>query len=92
MYRSERVQARIEPELKAAAEAVFARVGLSPTEAIRLFYKQVELSGGLPFEVRIPNEETVQAIREADERRGLVTYDSLDAFKRSLEPELAPDH
>lgn len=91
MYRSERVQARIEPELKAAAEAVFARVGLSPTEAIRLFYKQVELCGGLPFEVRIPNEETVQAIRKVDERQGLLTHESLDAFKRSLE-ELAPDH
>lgn len=84
MHKSERVQARIEPELKVAAETVFARVGLSPTEAIRLFYKQVELYGGLPFEVRVPNEETLQAMRDLDERRDLVT-DEFDDFKRSFE-------
>ncbi len=48
------VQARMHPDLKAAAESVFAHLGLSPSEAIRVFYKQVELHQGLPFDLKIP--------------------------------------
>jgi addiction module RelB/DinJ family antitoxin len=45
---------------------VFAKLGMSPSEAIRIFYTQVELCQGLPFAVRIPNPETLAAIREID--------------------------
>ena len=43
MSKTERIEARIEPELKQAAESVFAKLGMSPSDAIRIFYKQVEL-------------------------------------------------
>ena len=49
MSKTSSVRARIEPELKEKAERVFQDLGLSPTQAIRLFYKQVELRNGLPF-------------------------------------------
>ncbi len=48
------VQSKMPPDLKAAAESVFAHLGLSPSEAIRVFYKQVELHQGLPFDLKIP--------------------------------------
>jgi DNA-damage-inducible protein J len=66
MSKTERIEARIEPELKQAAESVFAKLGISPSDAIRIFYKQVELYQGLPFEVRIPNAETLAAIQEIE--------------------------
>ena len=66
MSKTERIEARIEPELKQAAESVFAKLGMSPSDAIRIFYKQVELCQGLPFEVRIPNAETLAAIQEIE--------------------------
>ena len=49
------VQARMEPELKANAESIFSDLGLNSAQAITIFYKQVELSGGLPFKVVVPN-------------------------------------
>ena len=54
MAKTETIRARVEPELKCRAEEVFSELGLSPTEAITLFYTQVTLHRGLPFEVRIP--------------------------------------
>jgi DNA-damage-inducible protein J len=66
MSKTDRIEARIDPTLKQAAEAVFAKLGLSPSDAIRIFYKQVELHQGLPFEVRIPNMETIAAMEEVE--------------------------
>ena len=57
----------MEPELKAKGEAVLSALGLSTTEAITMFFRQVVLHRGLPFAVKIPNEETLQAFREAQE-------------------------
>jgi len=77
---TDRIQTRIEPKLKKAAEKVFSQIGISPTEAIRLFYRQVQLKKGLPFELKIPNEETLQALRDIDEGRNLKRYDDFDAM------------
>ena len=52
----------IDPGLKLAAERVFERLGLTPSEAIRLFYKQVELHQGLPFEIKIPHETSASML------------------------------
>lgn len=66
MAKTEMVHARIEPQLKKRAEKVFDQLGLTATEAIRLFYRQVELRKGLPFAVQIPNEVTAETLRKAD--------------------------
>ncbi len=55
---------RLEPELKAKAEAVFNKLGVSPSEAITMFYSQVVLHEGFPFPLRIPNDETIAALKE----------------------------
>ena len=44
------VQARVTPELKKQAETIFADMGMTTAEAIRIFLKQVVNSGGLPFQ------------------------------------------
>lgn len=75
------VRARVEPGLKREAEAVFSRLGLSPTDAIRLFYTQVTLQHGLPFALKIPNAETCEALRQAYERQDLTDYEGLDDLK-----------
>ena len=81
MAKTEMIRARVEPELKREAEELFSALGLSTTEAITLFYKQVTLHQGLPFEVRIPNAETVEALEQARDREGLTEYGSLDDLK-----------
>ncbi|MDR3699880.1 MAG: type II toxin-antitoxin system RelB/DinJ family antitoxin [Candidatus Sulfopaludibacter sp.] len=68
------IHARIEPKLKKSAERVFFTLGISTTEAIRLFMKQVELHKGLPFPVLIPNAKTIAAMREANDPARLKRY------------------
>jgi DNA-damage-inducible protein J len=58
---------------------------MSPTEAITLFYKQVALQHGLPFEVRVPNAETLEAMRQAKEKDGLIKYNSVDELMSDID-------
>ena len=71
MTKTAMIRARLEPRLKSEVELVLAEIGLSPAEAIRLFYKQVSLHKGLPFEVRIPNAATRAAMRQVRTRKKL---------------------
>ena len=52
--RTDTVRARIAPELKNSVEGIFSSLGMNSSQAIVLFFKQVELHNGLPFEVKIP--------------------------------------
>ena len=52
------VRARVESSFKNDTEKVFDKLGLTTTEAIRLFLAQVKLRGGLPFEVRLPTDNS----------------------------------
>ena len=81
MAKTETIRARVEPRLKCQAEEVFSEIGLSPTEAITLFYTQVTLHQGLPFAVKVPNAETIEALRQARSREGLAEYADLEDIK-----------
>jgi DNA-damage-inducible protein J len=78
VMKSAAVHSRIEPEIKEKAEGILSRLGLSPTEAIRMFYTQITLQNGLPFEVKIPNEETEDALRDSREGKNLERFDSVE--------------
>ena len=84
MAKTAMIRARVEPELKQQAEKVFAKLGLSATEAIRLFYRHTALRNGLPFELRIPNEETLEAVRQMRSGTGLSTYSSVEEMRADL--------
>ncbi len=91
MSKSARIEARIDETLKQAAEAVFAQLGLSPSEAIRIFYRQVELHQGFPFDIRVPNAETVEAMREAEEHpERMIRHSSVDEMFKSWEADPDP--
>ena len=70
-HKTETLNARIEPALKSRAEHILKKLGLSNAEAIRLFYTQICLNKGLPFDVKIPNKKTLTAMREVDSGQGL---------------------
>ncbi|WP_017295463.1 type II toxin-antitoxin system RelB/DinJ family antitoxin [Geminocystis herdmanii] len=67
MSKTATVRARIEPELKETVENIFQQLGLTTTEAIILFYKQVQLQRGLPFEVKIPNQITRMTLEKTED-------------------------
>ncbi len=69
MHKTATVNTRIDPLLKERAENILHQVGLSAAEAVRLFYTQICLHKGLPFEARIPNKASIQAMKEAPTRK-----------------------
>ena len=54
MAKSANLYARIEPELKEQAEEILAALGIPASNAITMFYKQIVIQNGLPFEVKLP--------------------------------------
>ncbi len=79
------ISARINPSLKKKAEEVFKELGLTSSQAITLFYRQVELQQGLPFAVKIPNNITEQALEDASTRNNLETFNSVEDLFDDLE-------
>ena len=84
MAKTAMITARVEPELKANAEKVLKRLGISTTEAISLFLSQIRLQKGLPFDVKIPNKTTLETFRKTDEGKELNEYKSVDAFVKKM--------
>ena len=78
MTKTSTVRARIEPSLKTDVENLFKKLGLSTTEAINLFYRQVKLRKGLPFSVVIPNKTTEKVFKDTDAGRHLIRCDGAD--------------
>ena len=84
MSKTSTIRARIEPDLKDRAENIFRELGLTTAQAITLFYKQVELRNGLPFEVAIPNETTRRTFEDTDAGRNLVVCEDADDMFEKL--------
>ena len=79
------IRARIEPELKEHVEKILEQLGITQTEAIKMFYKQIELYNGLPFDVKIPNVETKKAITESFEGKNQEKFNSADELFKDLD-------
>lgn len=85
MTKTETIQACVDLNLKREAEGVFAELGLSATEAITLFYQQVILHRGLPFRMKVPNAETLEALQRARDGVGLMEYAGLHDIKAEFD-------
>ncbi len=79
------IHARIDPDTKAATEHVLGALGLTPTEAIRLLYRQIALRGEFPLELKVPNELTAQTLTKADRGEDLESFKSIKDLRASWE-------
>lgn len=61
MAKTANLYARIEPEVKEEAEAILSALGVPASNAINMFYKQIIIQRGLPFEVKIPKARPIDA-------------------------------
>lgn len=59
MAKTANLYARIEPEIKEQAESILSALGIPASNAINMFYKQIILQRGLPFEVKMPSARPV---------------------------------
>ena len=54
MSKTANLYARIEPDIKEQAETILTALGIPASNAITMFYKQIILQGGIPFDVKLP--------------------------------------
>jgi len=67
---------KVDPIAWDSAKEIFKEYNLSVTDAINIFLNRVRLERGLPFDLKIPNDKTLQAMRDADNNIGeTITYD-----------------
>lgn len=78
------IRARTEISLKEEVEQIFERLGLTASTAINLFYQQVKLTKGLPFEVKIPKKSTLKTFKKTDTGKEIIECDSVDNMFESL--------
>lgn len=79
------VRARIDTALKEESEEILLSLGLNMTDAIRIYLNQVRIHKGIPFELKIPNEETVAAFKEIESGKANKTIsvnELLDGLKK----------
>ncbi len=83
MSKSATIRARVEPSLKDHVEKIFEKLGLNATQAINLFYKQVELNNGLPFDLKVPNVTTLKTFQDSEAGKDLIeSKNAEDMFKK----------
>ncbi len=85
MSRTATIQARIDPEIKSKAQRVFNALNISMSEAISMYFTQVALHKGIPFDVKIPNELTAATLLKAEEGKELDKVGSVDELFQELE-------
>ena len=85
MAKTAMINARTEKELKQDVEIILKELGLSTTEAINIFFRQVKMRKGLPFAVEIPNTETLKTFRDSEAGKGLVECEDADDMFRKLD-------
>lgn len=68
MAKSANLYARIEPDLKEQAESILAALGIPASNAITMFYKQIVLQRGMPFEMKLPAARPLDVSTMTDEQ------------------------
>jgi DNA-damage-inducible protein J len=77
------VHIRVDGEVKLQASKALASMGLTVSDAVRILLTRIAAEKAMPFEVRVPNRETLAAI-EAGERGEVTRADSVSAMMADL--------
>jgi len=87
MVRRGYLSVRLDENLMNEVHAIFSHLGLSTGDALTVIYNQVKIHQGLPFDVKIPNKETIAAMREGENPEKLQRFDSIDEIFRHWDAE-----
>lgn len=83
MGKAASIHTRIDPELKQDAEKIIHALGLNPSQAINAFYARIVQVKGIPFELKLPNKETLEAMKELESGK-VKTYDTMQDLWNDL--------
>lgn len=85
MTRSDTIHATVDKQTKEKAQGILHDLGMSMSEAIAVYFKQIVLHKGLPFEVKIPNQETVNTMKKAAKGIEVESFSSVEELFEDLD-------
>ena len=84
MSKNASLNIRTTEEIKRGAEGIFKDLGLNMSAAVNLFLKQVINCNGIPFDLRLPNRKTQDAMADIDNRRNLESAETVEEMFRKI--------
>ena len=78
------ISARIDPATKERAVGILNSLGLTTTQAICLYFKQIIYTNGIPFELRVPNKATIETFRKTDAGEDLHRVSNVNELAKEL--------
>ena len=84
MVKSATINARIDEKTKTQAQSILRILNIPMSEAISMFFKQIVLHKGIPFEIKIPNDVTVETFEKTDAGKELQKVSSIEELAKEL--------
>ncbi len=78
-----RTNVYLDTEMKKKAQEIFKQYGMGLSDAFNIFLAQAVMEKGIPFQIKIPNDETAKVIKEAREGKNM-TKVSLEELKKEV--------
>ena len=80
MSKGTTINARIDPDTKSKAQVILGNLGMTMSEAIAIYLRQVVYQRAIPFDIRIPNELTTRVMQETEQGKNLHEAPSVNAM------------
>jgi DNA-damage-inducible protein J len=84
MGKSATINTRIDEKTKTQAQSILRILNIPMSEAISMFFKQIVLHKGIPFEIKIPNDVTVETFEKTDAGKELQKVSSIEELAKEL--------
>lgn len=94
MSKTSSIHIRVEPQIKEKVEKILESLGMTSTEAINIYLRQIIINSGIPFEIKNPQfkNEMVDAIKEAEEMEknpeNYKSFETVEDFMEDLHSEI----
>lgn len=94
MAKTSSIHVRVEPKVKKQVEDILENLGMTSTEAINIYLRQIILNSGIPFEIKTPqfSKDMLEAVAEAEEMNKhperYKAYNSVEEFMEELHNEI----
>ncbi len=94
MAKTSSIHIRVEPKIKEKVEEILSSLGMTSTEAINIYLRQIIINCGIPFEIKNPkfSDEMIEAIKEAEEMEkhpgNYKSFETVEEFMEELHNEI----
>lgn len=85
MPKTATIQARVDAKTKSEAQRILSELDITLTQAIVVYLRQIIFNNGIPFALKIPNDDTAKALEESERGEGLETVSSVDELFKELD-------